>query len=88
MPAGEVLAILDALGNREVAVWIAGGWAVDALVGEETRRIAIWTSRSGPSSSTPRSTGSQASAIARPSTFGPSGSSSKRQAAVPSTFIR
>ena len=37
MPAGEVLAILDALANRQVAVWIGGGWAVDALVGEQTR---------------------------------------------------
>ncbi|MBA2718393.1 MAG: amino acid transporter [Chloroflexi bacterium] len=37
MPAGEVLAIIDALGNRQVAAWIAGGWAVDALVGEQTR---------------------------------------------------
>jgi lincosamide nucleotidyltransferase A/C/D/E len=38
MPAGEVLAILDALANRQVAVWVAGGWAIDALVGEQTRQ--------------------------------------------------
>lgn len=37
MPAGEVLAILDALANRHVAAWVGGGWGVDALVGEQTR---------------------------------------------------
>lgn len=37
MPAAEVLAILRALGDRRVAVWVAGGWAVDALVGAQSR---------------------------------------------------
>ena len=37
MPAREVVAVLDALGWRGVAVWIDGGWGVDALLGRKTR---------------------------------------------------
>ena len=37
MRATDVLAILDGLDAVGVAVWLDGGWGVDALVGEETR---------------------------------------------------
>lgn len=38
MPAGEVLAVLDALtGAGYPRVWVGGGWGVDALVGRQTR---------------------------------------------------
>ncbi|MEA3019607.1 MAG: hypothetical protein QOI47_1131 [Actinomycetota bacterium] len=35
--AGDVLEVLDALDGAGVRVWLAGGWGVDALLGEETR---------------------------------------------------
>jgi lincosamide nucleotidyltransferase A/C/D/E len=38
MTATDVLDVLAALREARVGAWIAGGWAVDALVGEETRR--------------------------------------------------
>ncbi len=38
MPAGEVLAVLEALtGAGYARVWVAGGWGVDALVGNQSR---------------------------------------------------
>ena len=37
MAAGDLLAILDLLERAGVAVWIDGGWGVDALLGEQTR---------------------------------------------------
>jgi lincosamide nucleotidyltransferase A/C/D/E len=38
MPAGEVLAVLDALGAAGYQrVWVGGGWGVDALAGVQTR---------------------------------------------------
>jgi lincosamide nucleotidyltransferase A/C/D/E len=37
MPATDVLAVLDVLAGADIEAWIAGGWAVDALVGEQTR---------------------------------------------------
>jgi lincosamide nucleotidyltransferase A/C/D/E len=37
MTARDVLAVLDGLLGAGVDIWIAGGWAVDALVGESTR---------------------------------------------------
>lgn len=37
MRAADVLAILDVLDAAGIAVWLDGGWGVDALVGEETR---------------------------------------------------
>ncbi len=37
MPAGDVLRIVELLGAAGVAVWLDGGWGVDALLGEETR---------------------------------------------------
>ena len=37
MGADEALRILDALGAAEAAVWVDGGWGVDALVGHQTR---------------------------------------------------
>ncbi len=33
----EALAVLEALAAAGVTVWVAGGWGVDALVGEQTR---------------------------------------------------
>jgi lincosamide nucleotidyltransferase A/C/D/E len=37
MSSSEVLEILDILEAKGIAVWIGGGWGVDALVGHETR---------------------------------------------------
>lgn len=37
MTESDVLAAMDALIRGGIDVWIAGGWAVDALVGESTR---------------------------------------------------
>ena len=37
MTAADVLVVLQWLGEGEVAVWLMGGWGVDALVGEQTR---------------------------------------------------
>jgi lincosamide nucleotidyltransferase A/C/D/E len=38
MPAGQVLALLDAAGPADLRAWVAGGWGVDALAGRQTRR--------------------------------------------------
>ncbi|MEU0195305.1 amino acid transporter [Streptomyces afghaniensis] len=38
MTAEDVLSILAVLRNTDVAIWIGGGWGIDALVGEQTRR--------------------------------------------------
>jgi lincosamide nucleotidyltransferase A/C/D/E len=37
MSADAVVALLDALEDRGVAVWLDGGWGLDALLGEQTR---------------------------------------------------
>ncbi len=37
MPAGEALRVLKALAAAGIAVWLDGGWAVDAALGEQTR---------------------------------------------------
>jgi lincosamide nucleotidyltransferase A/C/D/E len=37
MDLGEVLAVLADLAEAGCAVWVAGGWGVDALVGQQTR---------------------------------------------------
>lgn len=37
MTAADVLWVLDLLGAAGVAAWVDGGWAVDALLGEQTR---------------------------------------------------
>ena len=37
MHAPDVLEVTATLDRRHVDAWIAGGWAVDALVGEQTR---------------------------------------------------
>lgn len=37
MTPDEVLAVLDALADAGVRVWLDGGWGVDALVGRQTR---------------------------------------------------
>ena len=37
MQPDDVLAIVDALDRAHVRYWVAGGWGVDALVGEMTR---------------------------------------------------
>jgi len=37
MPAGEVLRVVAALQRASIAVWLDGGWAVDAALGEQTR---------------------------------------------------
>src|SRR4051812_8588217 len=38
MTAGAVLSVVEALDAADVAVWLAGGWGVDALAGARTRR--------------------------------------------------
>ena len=37
MTEADVVEVLGWLGEREIAVWLDGGWGVDALVGEQTR---------------------------------------------------
>jgi lincosamide nucleotidyltransferase A/C/D/E len=37
MTEADVVEVLEWLGEGEVAVWLDGGWGVDALVGEQTR---------------------------------------------------
>lgn len=37
MDAGRVVDLLALLGGRGIGVWLDGGWAVDALLGEQTR---------------------------------------------------
>jgi lincosamide nucleotidyltransferase A/C/D/E len=37
MDAERVLDLLSHLESREISVWLDGGWAVDALLGEQTR---------------------------------------------------
>ena len=37
LEAGDVHQILDALVAVNIAVWVDGGWGVDALLGEQTR---------------------------------------------------
>lgn len=37
MTGAEVLAVVDRLKEAGIDIWLAGGWAVDALVGRETR---------------------------------------------------
>lgn len=37
MAAEDVLSVLALLRRAEVAVWIGGGWGIDALIGEQTR---------------------------------------------------
>ncbi|MER5185385.1 amino acid transporter [Streptomyces sp. NPDC002896] len=38
MTADDVLSILAVLRDADVDIWIGGGWGIDALVGEQTRR--------------------------------------------------
>jgi lincosamide nucleotidyltransferase A/C/D/E len=38
MPPGVVLEVMAALEAAGVRAWLIGGWAVDALIGEQTRR--------------------------------------------------
>jgi lincosamide nucleotidyltransferase A/C/D/E len=38
MPAGLVLTLLDRIGAAGTRVWVGGGWGVDALAGQQTRR--------------------------------------------------
>jgi lincosamide nucleotidyltransferase A/C/D/E len=40
MRADDVLTVLDALAERRLACWVAGGWGIDALLGEQTRAHA------------------------------------------------
>src|SRR6266496_3049537 len=40
LTARDVIEVLDWLDAVGVAVWVDGGWGVDALVGEETRNHA------------------------------------------------
>ncbi|HEU5301472.1 MAG TPA: aminoglycoside nucleotidyltransferase [Acidimicrobiia bacterium] len=37
MPEADAVAILDALADAGVGIWVDGGWAVDALLGRQTR---------------------------------------------------
>lgn len=37
MPAAVAAALVDALEGADIAVWVDGGWAVDAVLGEQTR---------------------------------------------------
>ncbi|MFF3705434.1 nucleotidyltransferase domain-containing protein [Streptomyces phaeochromogenes] len=38
MTADDVLSVLALLRTAEVEVWVGGGWGIDTLVGEQTRR--------------------------------------------------
>lgn len=38
MTADDVLSMLAVLRNADVDVWLGGGWGIDALVGQQTRR--------------------------------------------------
>jgi lincosamide nucleotidyltransferase A/C/D/E len=38
MSAADVLAVMRALDRAGLRAWIGGGWGIDALVGEQTRR--------------------------------------------------
>ncbi|MET7701580.1 amino acid transporter [Streptomyces sp. NPDC005485] len=38
MTAEDVLSVLASLRRVEVDVWLGGGWGIDALIGEQTRR--------------------------------------------------
>lgn len=40
VPSSYVLALYNRLKERGIAVWIDGGWGVDALLGEQTRAHA------------------------------------------------
>jgi lincosamide nucleotidyltransferase A/C/D/E len=40
MPADAAAALLDLLEDEGIAVWVDGGWAVDAVLGEQTREHA------------------------------------------------
>ncbi len=45
MAAGEVVRLLDAIDAYQVEVSLSGGWAVDALLGEQTREhsdLDLW----------------------------------------------
>jgi lincosamide nucleotidyltransferase A/C/D/E len=45
MDAPRVLDLIAHLRAREIAVWLDGGWGVDALLGEQTRRhddLDVW----------------------------------------------
>lgn len=37
MESNDVVELVEMLGNEGVDVWLVGGWAVDALLGEQTR---------------------------------------------------
>src|ERR1700754_1320213 len=37
MEAGQVVALMSAFDERRLHAWVAGGWAVDAVVGRQTR---------------------------------------------------
>ena len=37
MNVGDVIQVVDALEAAGVAVWVNGGWGIDALLGEQTR---------------------------------------------------
>ena len=40
MAPADVLELLDVLENHGIAVWLSGGWGVDALRGRQTREHA------------------------------------------------
>jgi lincosamide nucleotidyltransferase A/C/D/E len=45
MTAASALAVLEAVGRQGVSVCVGGGWAVDALLGEQTREhgdLDLW----------------------------------------------
>ena len=48
MTADDVLAVLDLLAAGGITVWVDGGWAVDVLLGEQTRPTRTSTSASSP----------------------------------------
>ena len=64
----DVLAVVDVLEERAIPVSVAGGWAVDALVGRVTREHGDLDSPSTPRWSTARSVSSAGSACTSTST--------------------
>ena len=45
MQEREVTDFYRAMEHSGITVWIDGGWGVDALLGKQTRPIAIWILR-------------------------------------------
>jgi lincosamide nucleotidyltransferase A/C/D/E len=91
MAEGDVLAVMDSLSSAEIEAWIAGAWAVDALVGEQTRRhrdldLAIRSDRVGASVAALADLGFQVARDLRPVRLGLEASGGRSVDLHPVTF--